>query len=60
MEYVWKRGEELGSRVSMKCGFKNFVFKSHSKVICGVNTSKGLIPCDNVFICAGVYTPYIL
>jgi D-amino-acid dehydrogenase len=55
-----KKGQEMGVRSSVNCEFKNFIFKENSKEIQGVQTTKGIIPCDNIFICASYYSPRIL
>lgn len=54
------KSEKMGARVSQGCAFEKFVFKKNTKNIIGVKTSKGVLPCDNVFICGGIYSPYMV
>ena len=50
----------MGVKINFNCSFDNFIFEKGTNNIIGVNTSKGIIPCDNIFVCAGVYSPYIV
>jgi len=57
---IHKKARKLGVKSSVNCNFENFIFKKDTKEIIGVATSKGIIPCDNIFICASYYSPKIV
>ncbi len=58
---IMKGAEQMGVIKVMNTKFETFVFGDKKKRnVVGVKTSQGVIPCDNVFVCAGLYSPYIL
>ena len=58
---IMKHAEQMGVGKLMNTKFETFVFDGEQKKkIVGIKTSQGVIPCNNVIVCAGLYSPYIL